>query len=70
MTISSKALEQINVKEIRLKLALALGFTEQWVIKMIDTNKENGPLTTARALQVIKTETGLTDEEILEPVTA
>jgi hypothetical protein len=66
MILTRKAIEKINVTRIRLSLALALGFTEQWIIKLLDANKENGPLTTAKALQVIREETGLTDSEILE----
>lgn len=65
MILTKAAIEKINTKT-RLSLALAMGFTEQWIIKLIDANKENGPLTTAKALQVIKKETGLTDSEILE----
>ncbi|MBS1915712.1 MAG: hypothetical protein JST87_05505 [Bacteroidetes bacterium] len=72
MKLTSRALRLINNKDTRLRLALALGFTEQWVIKLIDDNKDNGPLTTAKALQVIKGETKLTDTEILieEPIRA
>ena len=50
----------------RLKLADGLGFTEVWVDKLVAANKENGPLTTAKSLKVIKQETGLEDSQILE----
>lgn len=53
----------------RLKLAIALGFSEQWINRLVDTNKNNGPLTTIKALQLIREETGLTDAEILEEST-
>lgn len=66
MKLTKKALKEIDVKETRLRLALALGFTEAWIIKVIAANKENGPLTTAMAIQTIKAETGLEDSQILE----
>lgn len=66
MRLTKKALAKIDDKTIRLKLAIALKCTEQWVIKLIDANKHNGPLTTASALIVIRTETKLTDDQILE----
>lgn len=73
MKLSNIALERISERKILLALALSLDFTEQWMRRVIENNKENGPLTTARALQTIKEETGLTDAEILEegePATA
>jgi len=66
MKISNKALELIKGRKSILALALALDFTELWVSKLLVINKENGPLTTAKALQVIQEETGLGNEEILE----
>ena len=66
MRLTETAIQKIDDKEIRLKLALALGFTEQWIIASIAKNKENGPLTTYKALQVITKETGLRQKEILE----
>lgn len=53
----------------RLKLADGLGFTEVWIDRLIAANKENGPLTTAKSLKVIREETGLSDSEILEEET-
>lgn len=55
-----------EAKAIRTRIALALNFTETWIGLCIKQNKENGPLTTAAALEVIRKETGLNDEEILE----
>lgn len=69
MVLTKKAIQATNQQEVRLKLALALGFTEQWIMKVIAKNKENGPLTTATALMVIREETGLCDNEILEATT-
>lgn len=66
MKLSKKALRVIDKAETRLRLALGLSFSETWVRSLIADNKENGPLTTAKALQVIRQETGLTDAEILE----
>lgn len=65
MRLSEQALEAIT-RETRLKLAIALGFSEVWITKSIEKNKSNGPLTTASALQIIREETGLTDDQILE----
>lgn len=66
MKLSKKAIKGIKNQSPRLKLALALGFSEQWIVKVINANKLNGPLTTVAALKVIREETGLTDYEILE----
>jgi hypothetical protein len=66
MKLTQNALQMINASRTRLKLALALGFSETWIRSLIEDNKENGPLTTAKALQVIAEETGLTQAEILE----
>jgi hypothetical protein len=51
---------------IKLKLALALGCSEGSINRYIRENDDN--LTKAAALEVIRKETGLTDEEILEKV--
>lgn len=65
MKLTEQALSKFN-QTIRLRLGLALGFSERWVIEMHKANKSNGPLTTAAALKVIREETGLEDSEILE----
>lgn len=64
MILSDTAKEVID-QATKLKLALALGFTEYWINKLIEANKPNGPLTTMKALSVIKENTGLDDKEIL-----
>jgi len=66
MKLTRKAIKAIKEREPRMKLGIALGFSEQWIIRVISANKANGPLTTATALKVIREETGLTDSEILE----
>jgi hypothetical protein len=65
MRLTKKALVAINQQDTRLKLALALSCTEQWIIKIIKANKDNGPLTTASALMVIRQETKMKDDQIL-----
>lgn len=65
MKIRKRIINKIG-QSTRLKLALALNCSEQWIARVIDANKINGPLTTAAALKVIREETGLTDEDILD----
>lgn len=62
-TIITKLLQD---RAFRLKVAMALSFSEVWIDKLIEANKDNGPLTTAKSLQVIREETGLTDNDILK----
>lgn len=59
----------ITDRNFRLKIAVALNFSEQWTDRLIAANKDNGPLTTAKAVLVIKEEKGLNDSQILEEVT-
>lgn len=66
MKLSTKAIAAISDRKIILALALALGFTEQWMRRLLEINKDNGPLTTIKSLQVIKKETGLSETDILE----
>jgi hypothetical protein len=65
MTLSPLAIAKINTSDTRLKLALRLHVTEKSIIDYIKSNKNNGSLTKVSALIVIKEETGLTEEEIL-----
>lgn len=66
MKLTDKAIKGIEGKrEVVLDLCLALGFSELWVTKLIPQNKDNGPLTTPKSLQVIREATGLSDDEIL-----
>ena len=53
---------------IKSKLALALGCSEGTINRYIRENDDN--LTKAAAMQVIRKETGLTDDEILEKESA
>lgn len=67
MNLAKTTLKAIDNKNTRLRLAMALNVTEQTIIKYISVNHEN--LTKAAAMQVIKNETGLTEDEILESAT-
>lgn len=66
MKLTANAILAIDKPDIRLKLALGLAFSETWVRSLIAANKDNGPLTTAKSLQVIREETGLVDDDILD----
>lgn len=69
MKLSQRAIEIIGGKDqqpTRLKLALALGFSERWVERLIESNKPNSSLTTVAALEVITAETGLSQNDVLE----
>lgn len=70
MKLTEKAIAAISNRSVILSLALGLDFTELWINKLISANKDNGPLTTVKAIQIIKEETGLVDDEILEAETA
>lgn len=65
MKLTKAAIKAINVTPIRLRLAIELSFTEQWIVKLLILNKDNSPLTLAKALQIIEEETGLKQSEIL-----
>lgn len=69
MKLSAVALDKINVTPTRLKLALELGCTERWISRLIKDNDPNNDLTLSSALRIIREETGLTDNEILEDET-
>ena len=65
MRLTKRALEKVNTPAGRRKLMAALGdVAESTIYRYIATNDDN--LTKAAALKVIREETGLTDDEILE----
>ncbi len=65
MRLTKRALELINTPAMRRLLMAALGdVAESTIYRYINTNDDN--LTKAAALKVIREETGLKDEEILE----
>jgi len=68
MKLTEKAKLAINNHQGRVALMSALGFRELWVIKSIENNKPNGPLTTVAAVKAIQQVTGLSQDEILEEV--
>lgn len=65
MKLTKQALEAIS-KNVRIKnlLALALDCSVTTITRYIDANSDN--LTKAAALKVVKDETGLSEDEILE----
>ena len=66
--LTRAALEGIQAHSpgIKSKMALALNCSEGTINRYIRENDDN--LTKAAVLEVIRNETGLTDEEILEKV--
>lgn len=72
MILTETVKQMILENGLSLKLADALDFTQGWVRSLAMANKKNGPLTTLKALQIIRENTGLLDHEILieEPMAA
>lgn len=67
MKLKQQIIDRLQANRLfRLKVAVELDFSELWIDKLIVANKDNGPLTTAQALKVIKLETGLSDLDVLE----
>lgn len=65
MILTETAVAKINKPKCRIALAGKLDFTEGWIISLIKENKDNGPLTTYAAIEVITEFTGLKLKEIL-----
>lgn len=65
MKLTKRAIKSFT-RPLKLELALALGFSEVWIDKLVKNNKDNGPLTTAKSLQIIQEVTGLNQLDILE----
>lgn len=71
MRIKVKALTEINGStRLKTRLALELSKSVYTVDRWLLENMDNSPLTTAKALQVIREETGLKDSQILEETVA
>jgi hypothetical protein len=66
MKLTEKALQVIKQPHIRRELTVALKCTDQTIIRYIKGNEENGPLTLAASLKVIREVAELKDQEILE----
>jgi hypothetical protein len=62
--IVSKILSSEDIK-LRQKLAAGLDFTDDWVRRLAQANKPNGPLTTVKGVQIIQQETKLEIKDIL-----
>lgn len=52
--------------EFKQRLADALGVHEKTIYRYIADNEENGMLTTASALRLIRNESGLDDDQLLD----
>lgn len=64
MKLTKKAIKAIDTQDTRLKLALALGCSVDTIRRYIKANSDD--LTKAAALIVIRAETNLKDNQILE----
>jgi hypothetical protein len=64
MKLTKKALKKLTGQRTLSRLALALETSEMSIRRYIKSNHPN--LTRASALQVIREETGLSDDQILE----
>jgi hypothetical protein len=66
MKLSKDAVEKIAEDlTLRQKIGIAIKKTDDWILRLARQNKPNGPLTTVKAVQVIREETKLTDQQIL-----
>lgn len=66
MKLTDKAVTEVkDNKRLRTRLALELNRTDYTIIRWLDENSDNGLLTTAGAIKIIKEETDLLEEEIL-----
>jgi hypothetical protein len=67
MTVNKRVISKIK-KNSALKARLCAVFDKHFgtIERWINMNSSNGPLTTTLAVQVIKEQMGLTEDEILE----
>ena len=64
MKVTNKILKMLTTNaELRMKVALALGISEQGIIKLVKNNSSN--LTKIAAIRTLEKETGLTENQIL-----
>ena len=67
MKVTNKILKMLTTNaELRMKVALSLGISEQGIIKLVKHNSSN--LTKIAAIRELVKETGLTEDQILVPV--
>lgn len=67
MIVSTKVLSELSVRA-RNRLALNFNCSVQTIERWIKENEDNGKLTTVTAVQIMKEETGLGEDEILSCV--
>lgn len=66
MKVTNKILKMLsNNAELRMKVALSLGISEQGIIKLVKRNSSN--LTKIAAIRELVKETGLSEDQILAP---
>ncbi len=66
MRLTEKAIQAIAEKNITGKIMDELKVSPSSIYRIIKENKSNGPLTSAGALSLIRQETALTDDVLLE----
>ncbi len=66
MKLTEKAIQCIKQPHIRRELTVALGCVDQTIVRHIKGNEDNGELTKAAAMVIIRKWTNMTDQEILE----
>jgi hypothetical protein len=69
MKLTQKAIQAIHKPDVRRELTVALRCTDQTIVRYINRNADNGDLTKAAAMEVIRKWTKMTNEEILEEET-
>lgn len=70
MTLTEKAIEKLRNYKAQRELSYVLQCSPRTIIRYLDQNDTNGPLTTIGAINKIKELTGLKQKEILEQATA
>lgn len=66
MTLTEKAIAQLRNYRAQRELSYILDCSPRTIIRYLDCNEKNGPLTTIGAINKIKELTGLTEKQILE----
>lgn len=66
MKITETAIQQLNTRDNRFALAVALDTSEASIRRYLNNNEEDGELTKKTALLKIEELTGFTESEILE----
>lgn len=68
MRLTQSVIDVLNTPEHRPDFQKELKKSESTILRLFKENKENGPLTSAGALELIRTKTGMSDAEILESI--